>query len=211
MDAFGLSPDSDHPPLRYVPIDALHDHVLSLESHEVRGAGGHELGDIDGFLVDSASGQPRYVVVHAGGRVPFRRFILAVEHTRLDVGRKALRVDLDPEAIGSFPVVRDDRIESLQSDELGRYHDAVRHACCADDEDLRQFERERQASALPGWWDADAWLSLTSRQPSQVSTEDRFVAGHERGLRSLAADKEREPRASPDHAQPGDVNRSDES
>ena len=49
---------------------------------DVESPSGEHLGDVDGFIVDSESGRPYYVVVDAGGWFKSKHFLLPIGHAR---------------------------------------------------------------------------------------------------------------------------------
>ena len=59
----------DHPLpwLRYVDASDIDDNTIEFDGMNVKSPSGDKLGDVDGFIVDSESGRPYYVVVDAGG------------------------------------------------------------------------------------------------------------------------------------------------
>ena len=192
---------------RYVSARGLSSQVLDLERLDVEDAAGDRLGDVDGFLVETASGRPRFVVVDAGGWFRTRRFLLPVEHARFDARRKGLSFDLGRDAIRRFPDIADERIETLQPDELVNYPTDVTRACCPDDEDFRRFEAERRDES-PSWWHATRWTTGVPGAPTVSATapaERDFVVGRseERWRRSGSEGQRVDP--ANERAQPGDV------
>ena len=192
---------------RYVSARGLSSQVLDLERLDVEDAAGDRLGEVDGFLVETASGHPRFVVVDAGGWFRTRRFLLPVGHARFDARRKGLSFDLGRDAIRRFPEIADDRIETLQPDELASYQTDVTRACCPDDADFRRFEAERRDDS-PAWWHAARWTAGVPGAPTVSAAEPaerESVIGHsdERWQRS-GADVQRGDPAN-ERAQPGDV------
>ena len=64
--------------LRYLDADDLDDSVVDFGGLDVRGTDNAKLGDVDGFLVDPASGRVLYTVVASGGWFTSRRFLLPI-------------------------------------------------------------------------------------------------------------------------------------
>lgn len=146
--------------LRYVDADQLDRHVLDLDGLDVRNAADDHIGDVEGLLVDTVSGRPRYLVVDSGGWFRSRRFLLPVMHARLDSDRRALRVDFDRETINRFPEMRDERFDTLTDDELDRYDQGVLQASAADlrgtgSEGVRAVDYD----TAPTWWNSQAWAA----------------------------------------------------
>ena len=111
--------------LRYVDADKLDTRVLDLDGLDVRNSREDHIGDVEGLLIDSVSGRPRYLVIDSGGWFRSRRFLLPIAHARLDENRRTLRVDFDKETINRFPEMRSDRYEALTDEELQRYDEGV--------------------------------------------------------------------------------------
>ena len=111
--------------LRYVDADKLDTRVLDLDGLDVRNTRDDHIGDVEGLLIDSVSGRPRYLVIDSGGWFRSRRFLLPIAHARLDEDRRTLRVDFDKETINRFPEMRSDRYEALTDEELRSYDEGV--------------------------------------------------------------------------------------
>jgi PRC-barrel domain len=147
--------------LRYVDADQLDRKVLDLDGLDVRNTADDHIGDVEGLLVDSVSGRPRYLVVDSGGWFRSRRFLLPVMHARLDSDRRALRVDFDRDTINRFPEMREERFDALTDDELERYDQGVMRASASDlrgtgPESVRAIDYD----AAPTWWNSQAWAAL---------------------------------------------------
>ena len=147
--------------LRYVDADQLDRSVLDLDGLDVRNTADDHIGDVEGLLVDTVSGRPRYLVVDSGGWFRSRRFLLPVMHARLDSDRRALRVDLDRETITRFPEMREERFDALTDEELDRYDQGVLRAGAAD---LRgvgaESVRAMDYDTAPTWWNSQAWAAM---------------------------------------------------
>ena len=178
---------------------------MNLDRLEVEDGAGDNLGDVDGFLVESSSGRPRYVVVDSGGWFRTRRYLLPVEHVRFDARRKGLTFDLGRDAVRRFPEIPEDRIENPAPDELAAYHRDVTRACCPDDEDFRRFELERENHETP-WWHTSGWSAAYMGGAPGVSargTMDDRMSGRADEERWQTA--ERTTDRPSERAQPGDV------
>lgn len=193
-----------HGDLRYVSARGLTRQVMDLDRLEVQDTSGDNLGEVEGFLVETSSGRPRYVVVDSGGWFRTRRYLLPVEHARFDPARRGLTFAGGRGAIQQFPDVADDRIESLRSEELAGYDRDVTRACCPDDEDFRRFELERHDDS-PAWWRASAWTTVPGAPGvSAAGAVDERLAAEARE-RWRPADDERAVADPNERAQPGDV------
>jgi hypothetical protein len=165
--------------LRYVDADQLDRDVLDLDGLDVRNTADDHIGDVEGLLVDSVSGRPRYLVVDSGGWFRSRRFLLPVAHARLDSDRRALRVDFDRDTINRFPEMRDDRFDALTDDEFARYDQGVLRASGSDvrgagPESIRAVDYD----SAPTWWNSRAWSAMPlagtgAVHPSDVSARNR--------------------------------------
>jgi len=200
---------SHGPELRYVAASGLSRHVLDLERREVTGTGGESLGSLDGFLVDTVSGQPEFIVVNAGGWLNARRYLIPADQTRFDEGQRGLRADLDRQTVARFPEIDDGRIEALHHDELGRYRDDVTRACCPDDADLRRLDLARGANTTGTWWNSTGWLTTMVPGAPTVSAggavDERLTGVAEGEPWAAAPPRIGDAPAVGERAQPGDV------
>ena len=94
--------DHTKPWLRYVSTSSVSDATLELDDMKVCNETGEDLGTVDGFVVDSESGRPRYVVVDAGGWFTSKQFLVPIGQARLAATRDALRVPLGKDQIESI-------------------------------------------------------------------------------------------------------------
>src|ERR1700712_5109133 len=95
----------DHPLpwLRYVDAGDLDDETVEFDGLKVRNAQMETLGHVDGFIVDSTTARPYYVVVDSGGWFKSKNYLLPVGHARMDGDNDALVVDLAKDRIERFP------------------------------------------------------------------------------------------------------------
>ena len=129
--------------LRYVDADKLDTRVLDLDGLDVRNGRDDHIGDVEGLLIDSVSGRPRYLVIDSGGWFRSRRFLLPIAHARLDEDRRTLRVDFDKETINRFPEMRSDRYEALTDEELQSYDEGVWRTSGVTPPGRRRHARQR--------------------------------------------------------------------
>jgi hypothetical protein len=202
--------------LRYVDAGRLDNRVLDLDGLDVRNSAGDHLGDVDGFLVDAASGRPRYVVVDSGGWFASKRFLVPVHHARVAADRRALRVDFDKDTINRFPRLEEDRFDAVSDDEARAYDQGVLRAWESSGTYVRDDAacREYETGMAPAWWNASAWMSDADRltrddrayaEDARVVREDRIMARDaDAGADDRRADEYRTP-AYGERAQPGDV------
>jgi len=163
--------------LRYVDADQLDPRVLDLDGLEVRNVRDDHIGDVEGLLIDSVSGRPRYLVIDSGGWFRSRKFLLPIAHARLDEDRRALRVDFDKETINRFPEMRSDRYEALTDEELQSYDEGVWRTSGVS-RPTSVDSRGGDYNTSPTWWNSAAWADMPVPGPASGST-GRPVASEE--------------------------------
>jgi hypothetical protein len=202
--------------LRYVDADRLDNRVLDLDGLDVRNSAGDHLGDVDGFLVDAASGRPRYVVVDSGGWFTSKRFLVPVHHARVDADRRALRVDFDKDTINRFPRLEEDRFDAVTDEDARAYDQGVMRAWESSGTYVRDDAayREYETGIAPAWWNASAWMTDADRlahddptyaDRTRVVREDTVVARDESTRADDRRSDEYRAPAYGERAQPGDV------
>jgi hypothetical protein len=123
--------DHSLPWLRYVDADDLDDSRVDFDGMKVESPTGEHLGDVEGFVVDSESGRPYYVVVDAGGWFKSKHFLLPIGHAEFDEGNEALRADLTRDRVERFPGFEKDKFDTLTPDDLKRFNADTLRACMA--------------------------------------------------------------------------------
>ena len=180
--------------LRYLDADDIDDSAINFDGLDVRGADGHKLGDLDGFIVDSTAGRVYYAVVDSGGWFTSRRFLLPIGHAQLDADRRAMTVDVTKDSLKRYPEFDADRFREFTDDELRAYGQRMSIVCCPEDsqsvEGAVQYDTLRHYSQ-PDWWKRDYNRSDRTRDVARVAERDIRVrpATTERS----AAAAEREP------------------
>jgi hypothetical protein len=165
--------------LRYVDADKLDTRVLDLDGLDVRNTREEHIGDVEGLLIDSVSGRPRYLVIDSGGWFRSRRFLLPIAHARLDENRRTLRVDFDKETINRFPEMRSDRYEALTDEELRSYDEGVWRSSGVTRPTAVDTRDTTDYNTSPTWWNSTAWASTvvpgtaagTTGRPMSASEE----------------------------------------
>jgi hypothetical protein len=197
--------------LRYVDADDIDD-TIDFEGMDVQSPTGDHLGDVEGFIVDSQSARPYYVVVDAGGWFKSKHFLMPVGHARFDADAEALVTDLDRNRVNRFPGFDKDEFDKLTDDDLRRLNDATCAACgvegvaivYAADEPLEKAW-DRPDFRYPDWWHANPTRpERMGRRAVTASAEAPRVRETPRAEAIRARDAE----PSPDYdgrAQPGDV------
>lgn len=102
---------------------------VEFDGMNVESASGEHLGTIDGFIVDSESGRPYYVVVDASGWFKTKHFLLPVGHAHLDANNEVLRAGLTRDRVERFPGFDRDEFDKLTVDDLKRFNDETCRAC----------------------------------------------------------------------------------
>jgi len=143
----------DHikPWLRYVATSSLNDETLDLDEMQVRNDQGEELGTVDGFVVDSESGRPRYVVVDAGGWFTAKQFLVPIGEVHLEPARDALRVSLAKDQIRRFPGFDLDKFQPLSADDIDRLN-AHRNIAPHPADTTPGFVWTDASFQVPEWW-----------------------------------------------------------
>ena len=157
----------DHPLpwLRYVDAGDINDNTIDFDGIDVKSPSGDKLGDVDGFIVDSQSGRPYYVVVDAGGWFKSKHFLMPIGHMRLDADADSLVADLDRDRVGKFPGFNKDEFDTLTVSDLKRLNDDTCSACSIEGVAIRYGADEPLEKAwnrpdykYPDWWHANPAL-----------------------------------------------------
>ena len=204
----------DHPLpwLRYVDAGDIKDNSIDLDGMNVKSPSGDHLGDVDGFIVDSHSARPYYVVVDAGGWFKSKHFLMPIGHVRLDADADSLIADVDRDRVGKFPGFDKDEFDKLTVSDLKRLNDDTCSACSIEGIAIVYGADEplEKAWSRPDFKSPDWWRSSPT-QPERMG--DRAVAASAetaRAAREAAREEIRMKDADPSphyagRAQPGDV------
>ncbi len=214
----------DHPLpwLRYVEGSQLDNDTIDFDGLNVESPTGEHLGDVDGFIVDSSTARPYYLVVDSGGWFKSKHYLLPVGHVSFDADREVMVADLTRERIDKFPGFDRSEFERLSDRDLKRFNDETCQACSiagvsvvysADEPFSKAWERSDYA--YPNWWQAEptrpdrmgATAITTGSRPGTGGTRSVPIntsdgAGRDRVVAREGGD------VSPHHegrAQPGDV------
>jgi len=221
----------DHPLpwLRYADASDL-DEGVDFDGMVVEDERREKLGAAEGFIVDSQSGRPYYVVVDAGGWFKSKHFLLPVGHAKLSSrdDRDVLVADVPRARVERFPGFDKSRFEKMTPEEMKGLNDDICAACSttavayAVDEPF-SAAWQRPDYAYPDWWSSEP--SLPSRMgdeafragvhyaPADLASEpDRARIGEQVTARDRSeAEADREARSTDTspyfdgRAQPGDV------
>ena len=149
--------------LRYLDADDVDDTVVDFDGLEVRGHDGERLGDVNGFIVDLASGRVLYIVVDSGGWFRSRRFLAPIGHAVIDHGRRALSLDISKDRLHGYPEFDESRFSEFSDADLRSFEARMAEVCCPDERiedavaatwayDTRRHYRQ------PDWWTAGAYV-----------------------------------------------------
>jgi hypothetical protein len=148
--------------LRYVDADDINDDTIDFDGMDVASPTGEHLGNLDGFIVDSESARPYYLVVDAGGWFKSKHFLLPVGHVRFDADEEALVTDIDRDRVNRFPGFDQDKFDKLTVDDLKRLNDDTCAACSIEGVAIVYAADEPLARAwhrpdfnYPDWWRAN--------------------------------------------------------
>jgi hypothetical protein len=208
--------DHPRPWLRYVDADDLDDSTIDFDGLNVVSPTGDKLGDVDGFIIDSSSARPYYVVVDGGGWFKSKYFLLPVGHVNLDTTNRKLIADVGKDRVERYPGFDRGEFEKLSDDELNRMDSQMMAACCPSEIDTRnaatsQFDTRAHYNA-PSWWKTDYYRAdradTTVRTAAGAAAAAAAVRAGDR-LRDREAVVAREGGEVSPHldgrAQPGDV------
>ena len=204
--------------LRYVNADDLGDERIDFDGMHVESPTGEHLGDVDGFIVDSNSARPYYIVVDAGGWFKSKHLLVPVGHARLEADREALVTDLDRDRIDRFPGFDKAEFPKLSGGDMKRLNDEICQACTIGGVAVAYSTNEPLEAAwdrpdyrYPDWWHAEPYrpermgaagvtAGVESHQPSASA------AGSDKTGRTRRAGRGADPSPHFDgRAQPGDV------
>jgi len=213
--------------LRYVDAGDLDSRTLDLDDLDVINPRGDDLGEVDGFLVDAASGRPRYVIIDSGGWFHSKRFAVPASQATYDPAERALRVDLDRDTINRVPAFADDRFESWSDDRWRQYDDGMMRATSASPVVSRTRD---DAGASGAWWQSERWteyghaggredirrdydteMAARERAAADVTerdilrTDERVTREAVRGTGDRDRDDDLRAPAYGERAQPGDI------
>jgi hypothetical protein len=207
------------PWLRYLDADDLDDSNVDFDGMRVESPTGEHLGDVDGFVVDSESGRPYYVVVDTGGWFKSKHFLLPIGHAQFDEGNEALRADLTRDRVERFPGFNKDEFDKLTPNDLKRFNEETLRATTIAGPVYTYSETEAYTAAwdrpdfrYPEWWRSGASGPQQARAAAvadQTSIPPRPVESYTSPARDREARETVVARDPSPHfdgrAQPGDV------
>jgi hypothetical protein len=158
---------------------------LDIDDMLVRNSAKEKVGNVDGFIVDSESGRPYYIVVDAGGWFKSKQFLVPIGQVEVDGDRDALVVGLTKEQIHRFPGFDSDEFEKLTDTDIKRINDEI----CAVYEPGSAYSADEPYSAAwtrrpyhaPDWW-------RTTVGPGQRDAPDAGETSPHQGGRAQPGD-----------------------
>lgn len=151
--------------LRYLDADDVEGSVVNFDGLDVRGPDGEKLGDVNGFIVDLASGRVLYVVVDSGGWFRSRRFLAPIGHAVLDQGRGALSLDISKERLHGYPEFEESRFSEFSDADLRTFEARMAVVCCPEEpvEDVSVAPAAwaydtRRHYRQPDWWTGGSYV-----------------------------------------------------
>jgi PRC-barrel domain protein len=142
--------------LRYLDADDVDDSVVDFDGLDVRGHDGEKLGDVNGFIVDLASGRVLYVVVDSGGWFRSRRFLAPIGHAVIDKAAGALTLDISKDRLERYPEFEEARFGEFTDEDLRAFEARMAQACCPEElpeEDAMSWAYDtRRHYQQPDWW-----------------------------------------------------------
>ncbi len=148
--------------LRYLDADDVDDSVVEFDGLNVTGRDGERVGDVNGFIVDLASGRVLYIVVDSGGWFRSRRFLAPIGHAVIDHDRHALSLDLSKDRLDQYPEFDESRFSKFTDADLRAFDARMSAACCPEEavgeaaEPAWPYDTRRHYQQ-PAWWTGGAY------------------------------------------------------
>ena len=182
--------------LRYLDASDLDDSTVDFSTLDVHGSDDRDLGDLDGFLVDTESARVIYAVVDSGGWFRSRHFAVPIGHAQLDTGRRRLNVNVTRTAAEKFPDFDPREIRRFSDDEMRAFEQRTAVVCCPDDpadvSGAVQYDTLRHY-AQPDWWRKeyqreDRYQDLENWDRTDAEKHRRREASGARGASARTSD-----------------------
>jgi hypothetical protein len=129
---------------------------------EIRDRKNEKVGELDGFVIDSKTGLPRYAVIESGGWFKSDRFLLPIAHLhKTHLG--TLCVDIDKKSISKYPEFDETIWMRASSDQRWDFDYQTLTACCPEDAELVNASEKAVGYAgwrhyrEPSWWRFRDW------------------------------------------------------
>jgi len=154
-----------YPWLKYLDASDIEDADVDFDGMQIESPTGEKLGEAEGFIVDSETGRPYYLVVDAGGWFKSKHFLLPIGHARLnsDTDRDALVADLSRDRINRFPGFDKDEFDKLTPEAIKQMNDEICAVCSVTAVSYSTTEPytsawDRADYSYPDWWHAQPTL-----------------------------------------------------
>jgi hypothetical protein len=171
--------DHPYPWLKYLPADDLDDQTVDFDGMKIESPSAEDLGKVEGFVVDSDSGRPYYVVVDASGWFKSKHFLLPVGHVHLGADDKKLTADLGKERVERFPGFDLGTFDKMTVEDIKRLNVETLQACTIagvvytySDRDPYTTAWDRTDFTYPDWWSKES----SDETVEQSGERDRAVA-----------------------------------
>jgi ferritin-like metal-binding protein YciE len=132
--------------LRYVEAGELPE--FRYREFRITNRSGQDLGSVDGFIVETRSGRPVYVVVDSGGWFVGRRYLVPIGMLDADLRMRAFRTDLDRDTIYLYPEFNAAAFLAMSDEEVHRYEHRLLRIIAPEGLHPAQW-RERGYDELP--------------------------------------------------------------
>jgi len=155
--------------LRYAGVDDLPRKEYDFTGVRVRNAGGDDLGTLDGFIVEAASGRPLYYVIDSGGWFIGGRYLVPVGKGQFESASRTLRIDVGRERLQSYPEFNTNAFLSMSDDQARGYERRLLSAISPEAVGgARYWESyDRLPEYAP-----PSWLTTPTWGPTVRSTDD---------------------------------------
>ena len=165
--------DHPRPGLRYVDAGDLDNTQFKFDGMDVQGVDAQKLGTVDGFIIDTRSARPYYVVVNAGGWFKSKYFLLPIGHAALGPGEQSVVADVTRERVDRYPGFDRGEFEKMSEDDLKTMDDQMWSVCCVDTtiEISSPARYEHAHYRQPGWWSSSFY------RPDRADTMAKELTG----------------------------------
>jgi hypothetical protein len=169
--------DHPYPWLKYLPAAELDDQSVDFDGMKVQSPSDEHLGKVEGFVVDSDSGRPYYVVVDAGGWFKSKHFLLPIGHVRLGTKSDTLAADVPKEHVSRFPGFDLSNFEKMTVDDIKQLNVDTLQACTVAGVVYSYSATEPYTDAwnradfrYPDWWEG---RESSHRERERVAAHDK--------------------------------------
>lgn len=122
-----------------------------------------DLGVLDGFIVDSTSGQPRYFVIDSGGWFAGDRYVVPIGMLQADEAARTLRATLDRRTIQRYPEFSPSAFLAMNDDEARRFEDRLLAVVAPERARTGRWTRaayeDMPEYRPPNWMQTGVWMT----------------------------------------------------